>query len=134
MYAKIENGSLVTARVIHDANGTHDANAETPTTPNGWQLVEDEVTADEIDATGFPTLTRRQLRLALLGLGVTAATVEAVIAQIPADADREAAMIYWQDTLKYHRAHTLVEQIAGALSITETQLDTAWNQAANLDG
>ncbi len=132
-YARIKGESLITARVIHDATGTHDANAETPSIPAGWSLVADEVSADESDLDGFPELTRRQIRLALLALGVTATMVDAVISQIPDAGQREAAMIYWQDTDKYSRKHPLVVQIAAALSISESQLDTSWNQTILLD-
>lgn len=132
-FAKIENGQLKTARLIHDSTGTHDANADTPTTPNGWQLVEGEVTADEIDSDEFPVLTRRQIRLALLGLGVTSEAVEQVIAQLPEGVERESAMIYWQDTNSFHRNHPLLVQVASALSLFAEQLDPAWMSAASLD-
>ena len=132
-YARIKDGQLVTATTIHDAQGTHDANAENPTVPDGWQIVESEANANELDASGYSELTRRQVRFALLELGITAAMVDAVIAQIPDEAARETAMIYWQDTNKYTREHPMIAQIAAALGITEEQLNAAWGRALVLD-
>lgn len=133
IYAKIANGALTTATVIHDSAGRHDANAESPTTPAGWSLVADEVNAEEIAEDGFPVLTRRQIRLALIGIGITAEHVDAVIAQIPDAADREQAKIFWEDTNQFHRNHPLIAQIAAALSIDAPQLDASWANAVTLD-
>jgi hypothetical protein len=78
-----------------------------------------------------PTLTRRQLRLGLLGLGVTSAQVEGVIATLP-EPDRSVALIEWQDASVYQREHPLVAQIGAALGLTTEALDAAWVEAASL--
>ena len=78
-----------------------------------------------------PVITARQLRLALLRLGLTGAQVEAQIAAMPgADADREAAMIEWEYATTYQRDHQLVVALGAALGLTEAQIDAAWRQAA----
>ena len=132
-YARISNGELTTAKVIHDSAGKHDANAETPTIPTGWQLVADEITADEIASDGFPKLTRERLLMGMLSIGITSDMVEAVIAQIPDDTEREVAEIKWKERTMYRRTHPLVVQISAALSVSESDMDTAWNSAVNID-
>lgn len=84
-------------------------------------------------APAMPALQRRQLRLALLGLGITGAMVEAKIATMPGTAaTRETAMIEWQDAQTYRRDHPLVAMLGAALGMTSTQIDAAWMEAATL--
>lgn len=78
-----------------------------------------------------PTLTKRQLRLGLLDLGVTVQQVSALIDQMPEPA-QSRARIEWEDASTYQRSHPLVAQIATALSITEETLNAAWSAAAEL--
>ena len=93
----------------------------------------DPVKAAEIDRQRLPTLSPRQLRLALLGLGVTAAQVEAQIAAMPGtNADREAALIEWEYATTYQRDHQLVVALGAALGLTAAQIDAAWREAATL--
>jgi hypothetical protein len=81
----------------------------------------------------MPPLTRRQLRLALLRLGMTGAQVEAQIATMPGTpAEREAALIEWQDSATYRRDHPLVIALGAALGMTDAQIDDAWQKAAFL--
>jgi hypothetical protein len=82
----------------------------------------------------MPTITRRQLRLALLNrFGLTSAQVEAEIAALPrAPIEREAAMIEWQDATTYERDHWLVIALGAALGLTTAQIDDAWREAATL--
>ena len=93
----------------------------------------DAVKAAEIDRQKLPTLSARQLRLALLGLGLTGAQVEAKIAAMPGTpAQREAAMIEWEYATTYQRDHQLVAMLGAALGLTEAQIDNAWQGAATL--
>lgn len=82
----------------------------------------------------MPTITRRQLRLALLTrFGVTAAQVEAQIAAMPGTPiEREAAMIEWQDATTYERNHRLIVALGAALGLTTAQIDDAWKEAATI--
>jgi hypothetical protein len=77
-------------------------------------------------------LTARQLRLGLLGLGVTGAQVDAAIAAIPDAMQREAAMIEWRHASRYHRGHPLIDSVAAALGISAAAIDAAWAHAATL--
>ena len=93
----------------------------------------DPAKAAEIDRQKMPTLSARQLRLALLGLGLTGAQVEAKIAAMPGTpAQREAAMIEWEYATTYQRDHALVVILGAALGITGAQIDNAWQGAATL--
>jgi hypothetical protein len=81
----------------------------------------------------MPTITARQLRLALLGLGLTGAQVEAAINAMPGtDMQREAARIEWEYATSYQRDHQLVAMLGAALGLTEAQIDAAWMEAATL--
>lgn len=93
----------------------------------------DAVKAAEIDRQKMPTLSARQLRLALLGLGLTGAQVEAQIATIPGTpAQREAALIEWEYATTYQRDHPLVVALGSALGLTTAQIDDAWKEAATI--
>lgn len=103
------------------------------------EVTEIDLTSEEIAALPppappfVPALHRRQLRLALLGLGITNTQVEAKIATMPGTpAQREAALIEWQDALTYRRDHPLVVMLGAALGLTEAQIDNAWQGAATL--
>lgn len=78
-----------------------------------------------------PPLTRRQLRLGLLAMGITSAQVEEAIGDLP-EPDRSVALIEWQDASVYLRTHPLVDQIAAALDMDAEALDAAWAEAATL--
>lgn len=81
----------------------------------------------------MPTITAAQLRLALLGLGMTGAQVEAAIDAMPGtDMQREAARIQWEYATTFPRQHPLVVAIGAALGMTEAQIDAAWLHAATL--
>jgi hypothetical protein len=84
-------------------------------------------------APALPTITARQLRLALLGLGLTGAQVEAQISAMPGTpTSREAARIEWEYATSYQRGHQLVAMLGAALGMTSDQIDTAWVGAATL--
>lgn len=93
----------------------------------------DPVKVAEIDRQKLPALSARQLRLALLGLGLTGAAVEAQIAAMPGTpAEREAALIEWEYATEFRRDHPLVVALGAALGLTEAQIDEAWQGAATL--
>ncbi|WP_186415411.1 hypothetical protein [Pannonibacter sp. P2PFMT1] len=80
----------------------------------------------------LPPLTRRQLRLALLSIGVTAEDVEAHIAAITDPAEQAAALIEWRDSNTYDRGHPLVADIAAAMDLPPEQVDSLWAWAAGI--
>lgn len=79
-----------------------------------------------------PELTRRQLRLGLLSNGITTADVDAVIAAIPDDIERETAQIEWSDASTYERHHPLVDKIGAVMGLSPEQIDAMWFEAASL--
>ena len=96
-------------------------------------LAQREADAQLMTAPPMPTITRRQLRLALLRLGMTGAQVDAQIATMPGTpVEREAALIEWQDATTYYRDHPLVVALGAALGLTEAQIDNAWREASSL--
>ena len=81
----------------------------------------------------MPEISARQLRLALLGLGLTGAQVEAQIAAMPGTpTQREAARIEWEYATSYRRDHPLVVMLGAALNLTEEQITNAWMEASML--
>ncbi len=77
----------------------------------------------------FSPVTRRQLRLTLVRNGISLAAVETAIAAMPDGLEKEEAQIEWADASEFERAHPTLMLIAGALSLTETQVDAMWRQA-----
>ena len=80
----------------------------------------------------LPPLTRRQLRLALLSIGVTAEDVETHIAAITDPVERAAALIEWEDATHYKRDHPLVADVAAAMELPPEQVDDLWRWSAAL--
>lgn len=80
----------------------------------------------------MPKLTARQLRLGLVTNGITLSSVEATIAAIPDDTDREVAMIEWEYASEFDRGHHLILQVGTALGLTEAQIDSMWMAASTL--
>ena len=76
-------------------------------------------------------LTARQLRLGLLGAGITPTMVDQVIGQLPSP-QKEAAQIEWEYANVYNRDHPLVLQIAPAFNLTTDQVNQLWLAAAQL--
>ena len=80
----------------------------------------------------LPSLSRRQLRLGLLAIAVTADMVEAELAAIADPTERAAAMIEWLDASSYSRTHPLVDEVASAFALPPEQVDALWLWAAAL--
>ena len=80
----------------------------------------------------MPPLTARQLRLGLVDNGYSVAQVEAAIAAIADETEREKAQIEWEYASEYRRTHPLIGQIAAALGLTAEQIDAMWVSAASL--
>lgn len=87
--------------------------------------------SDEEARAAMPPLTRKQLRLGMRDLGITSVMIEAAIAAIADDDQREIAQIEWEDSDSYQRTHPLMLSLAAAFGITDAQLDAAWMTASN---
>ncbi len=80
----------------------------------------------------MPSLTARQIRLALIGAGFSLSQVNAAIEAIPDAMQREAAMVEWEYASSYRRDHPLIGSIAAVLDLTDEQIDAFWATAATL--
>lgn len=85
-------------------------------------------TLDELPpvAPHYAPLSARQLRLGLIAAGISIASVDAAIAAIEDNADREVALVEWEYASQFERDHHLIEMIGSALGMTVEQIDAAW--------
>jgi len=74
-------------------------------------------------------ITKRQLRLTLIRNGISLSSVEAAIAAMPEGLPKEEARIEWADTGEFNRTHPTLLLVAGALGLTEAQVDAMWREA-----
>lgn len=80
----------------------------------------------------FPDLTRRQLLLALLSIGITEAMVDAEIELIGDLEERAYSAIEWKAASSFRRHHPLVDMMAPSFSLPAEQVDDLWRWAAGL--
>ncbi|MDG3575968.1 hypothetical protein P7F60_06205 [Rhizobium sp. YJ-22] len=100
--------------------------------PGRWELVGPMPEAPS-PAPAYPALSRRQLLLGLLSIGVTEGDVEAEITAAVSDPmEREAALIEWRAAGSYERTHPLIADIATAMNLPAEQVDALWLWAAGL--
>lgn len=88
-------------------------------------------TPEDIRA-ALPTLSPRQLRLALVRANIPLAQVRAALDAIPDPQEREEALIEWDYATEYRRTHPLITSMALAFGLNDEQLDLLWTAAASL--
>lgn len=76
------------------------------------------------------TVSARQIRLWLLGRGVSMAAVDAAINALPDAAEREAVQVEWEYAPYVERSHPMLVPLAAALGLSEEQVDQAFVEAA----
>jgi hypothetical protein len=76
------------------------------------------------------SVSARQIRLWLLGKGVSMAAVDAAINALPDAAEREAVQVEWEYAPYVERSHPMLVPLAAALGLTEEQVDQAFVEAA----
>lgn len=76
----------------------------------------------------FPAISPRQIRLALLSLGVTEATIDSMIDTLPS-LDKEAAMIAWKYSTEFQRFIPMVESIGLMIGLDSDALNLLWKTA-----
>lgn len=101
-------------------------------TPDPSQIITAEQKATALREAQLQPLSRRQLLLALLAVGIAAEQVEAEIATIADPIERAAALIEWQAAGSYERDHPLVADLASAFELPPEQVDALWLWAAGL--
>lgn len=95
----------------------------------GWKIR--PLTAEELAARVPQSVSMRQARLALLQFGLLAG-VDAALAAISDDMQRQAAQIEWEYAAIVERNSALVQQLGGALGLTAQQFDQLFTLAATL--
>jgi hypothetical protein len=79
----------------------------------------------------IPDVSPRQFRTALVLSGISMASVEAAIDQLP-DPDKTIAHIGWEYALAFERNNELVSNIGALLNLNSQQLDDLWLLAGTL--
>ncbi|WP_156936488.1 hypothetical protein [Mesorhizobium sp. LNJC384A00] len=74
----------------------------------------------------FPSLSPRQIRLALNDIGITSADVATKLA------GNEAGTIEWNYATYFKRTHPLIAALTPAFALTEAQVDSLWLYAAEI--
>jgi hypothetical protein len=127
MFARINEGQLITARTIYTAQGVFDSNSVAA--PDGWHIVADTDTPpiDGVNAEGVPqAVTARQARLALNAAGLIT-DVEAALSAMP-----KSAQIEWQYAHEIRRDSPLIAAVASMLGLDDAAIDALFAQAATL--
>lgn len=74
----------------------------------------------------MPSLKRRQFRLALVLNGFNLADIEAMIATIPDDLQRQIVTIEWQDATDFERTNPSLLFMADMLGLSQEQVNNLW--------
>lgn len=93
------------------------------------QFNPDYVWAVTYETPPVPALTRRQFRLALATNGYSLTDIEALIAQIEDDTQRQIIQIEWQDATVFERNNSSLLTMAALMGLSSTQIDELWAQA-----
>ena len=79
-----------------------------------------------------PALTRRQFRLALATNGYSLTDIEALIAQIEDDTQRQIIQIEWQDATVFERNNNSLLAMSSPMGLSSAQIDALWSQGLKL--
>jgi hypothetical protein len=86
----------------------------------------------ELAAQTPASVSARQIRLWLLGKGVSMSAVDAAIDAIPDAAQRDSVRVEWEYAPYVERSHPMLVPLAAALGLTEEQVDQAFVEAAGI--
>jgi hypothetical protein len=93
--------------------------------PDGWQRAPDAIPVPV-------SVSARQIRLWLIGHGISLSTVDAAIASIPDPMQRDMVSVEWEYAPYVERAHPMLIPLAAALGLTAEQVDQAFREAATI--
>jgi|688.fasta_scaffold299776_3 hypothetical protein len=78
------------------------------------------------------SVSARQIRLWLIRQGISLAAVDAAIANIPDQLQRDSVQVEWEYAPYVERTHPMLIPLAAALGLTEAQVDQAFIEAARI--
>lgn len=81
------------------------------------------------ESPALPTLTRRQFRLALVTNSYSLTDIEALIAQIEDDMQRQIIQVEWQDATVFERNNSSLLAMSALMGLSVEQVDALWAQA-----
>ena len=73
-----------------------------------------------------------QFRSWCLTHGVSLSQIDALIAAIPDETQRELVQVAWEYGREVRRSHPMVESFGSALGLTDEQIDQAFREAAEI--
>jgi len=76
-------------------------------------------------------ISPRQIRMALLSMGLTEAAIDSAISTLSSPS-KEQAMIAWKYSTTFKRSEVAVAMIGALLSLSSEQLDGVWKIGSNL--
>lgn len=133
-YAIIEGGIVANLALSEDALEANWVLAEDGVSI-GWLYADEAFSAPTVSDPGAspvpPSCTRRQGLLALLAHDHRRSEIEALIAAIPDDMEREAALIEYE-AATWERSNPFLQQMWAALGGEPQQLDEVFRMAVTL--
>lgn len=76
-------------------------------------------------------VTPRQMRIALVMSGISLSTIESVIDSLP-EPDKSVTRITWEYSVEFQRNNPLLNAMAPALGLSQTQVDDLFALASTL--
>lgn len=101
-------------------------------TPEPADIITAEQRAAEAKKAMLVPLSPRQLRLVMLGIGITTDDIENQILSIEDETERSFAEIEWRWATQYDRNHWLVEYLRHEMQFEVDEFDDLWIWAASL--
>lgn len=105
---------------------------------NNFKWVEEsyvrDLTSQEIEQRKptLPSVTPRQLRLAIIKNGISLSQIDNLIEAIPDEKVKEAVKIEWEYAIEFERNHEFIDQFGKALGLTNEQIDDIFKLAYTL--
>jgi hypothetical protein len=122
-------------QIIHGSQRIEFASQEAAETYKSENSLDSEITSfTEIvleDSRETPIITPRQIRLALIGSGLTLTQIDQLIDSLE-EPNKTYAKIAWEYSIEFERSHPLVEQFGEALGLSSEQIDALFVAAADL--
>lgn len=85
----------------------------------------------EVRKSNIQSVTPRQIRLALLQMGISMSTIDSALNSL-SEPTRSQAIVEWDHASYFERTWPLVGSVAAILGWTDSQLDDLWILAATL--